>query len=278
VNAVFDRVRRAYEVTLGVVLKGCVDGGDRGGAHRAFGAVVVHAMSQARSWRRRRTRGSSSRSCRPRRTRRSATRSGGLRRHADAFLSVPEAKIFFQVAEMAMGGGFGGIQVDWHDRDRTTEDDPAGGDRQADADRGAAIAVAVLPAPLPGAGQFDVELVVTSGAEAPEMEPIINQIIGAGFGSGSSCLRGLGPEDRPAADEDRDRSQEGCRPGLDLADVGRDLSVLLSGRVRQPVQLRGPLVQGDPAGGGRSASRTPEQVLQWKVRTRDGGSVTLRRW
>ena len=41
-----------------------------------------------------------------------------------------------------------------------------------------------LPPPLPGAGQFDIEFMVTSTDEAEVMEQYSWQLIGAAFGSG----------------------------------------------------------------------------------------------
>src|SRR5262249_56971752 len=94
----------------------------------------------------------------------------GFDKVAEAFMSVKEAKFFFQIAQLALGGGFGGIQtVDWDKRSRTTEPiqtEVIGKLMTIKELR----SIAVRPAPLPGAGQFDVELMVTSTQEAPDME------------------------------------------------------------------------------------------------------------
>lgn len=199
----------------------------------------------------------------------------GFGKVANAFMSIPEARFFFQVAEMAMGGGFGGIQtVDWEKRTRSTA-----------VIQGEAIgklmgiqelrSIAIRPAPLPGAGQFDVELMVTSGDEAQNMEPYINQIIGAGYGSGKfiyidSDLKIDLPQTRIEIDRKKVADM-----GLDMADVGQDLAVMLSGGYVNRFNFAGRSYKVIPqVGNDRRA--TAEQLLELKVRTRDGGTVSLR--
>jgi len=199
----------------------------------------------------------------------------GFQKVADAFMSIPEARFFFQVAELSMGGGFGGIQtVDWDERERTTE--PIQGEAIQKLMMIEELrSIAVRPAPLPGAGQFDVELMVTSAEEAPDMLPHIDQIIGAGYASGKFVYVDSDLKiDLPQTRIEIDRKKV-ADLGLDLADVGRDLSVLLSGGYVNRFNYAGrsykviPQVSDD-------LRRTPEQLLQFKIRTRDGGTVTLR--
>ncbi len=199
----------------------------------------------------------------------------GFSKVADAFLSVKEAKFFFQVAQMEMGGGFGGIQtVDWDKRTRTTapiQVEVIGklmGIKELRS-------IAVRPAPLPGAGQFDVELMVTSTEEAPEMEKYIGQIIGAGYGSGKfvyvdSDLKIDLPQTRIEIDR-----QKVADLGLDLADVGQDLAVLLSGGYVNRFNDGGRSYKVIPQVEDQRRAN-PEQLLELKVRTRKGGSVSLR--
>lgn len=199
----------------------------------------------------------------------------GFAKVADAFMAVREAKFFFQVADLALGGGFGGIQtVDWNRRNRTTE--PI---QQEVIGRLMGIeelrSVAIRPAPLPGAGQFDVELMVTSADEAPEMEPYIGQIVGAAYASGKFVYADTDLKiDLPQTRIEIDR-QKVADLGLDLADVGRDLAVLLSGGYVNRFNYAGRSYKVIPQVGD-DQRRTPEQLLQLKVRTRGGGSVSLR--
>ncbi len=199
----------------------------------------------------------------------------GFDRVADAFMAVPEARFFFQVADLAMGGGFGGIQtVDWNRRDRTTrsiQNEVIGRLMGIEPLR----SIAMLPAPLPGAGQFDVELVITSPEEAARMEPFIGRIIGAAYAGGKfvyvdSDLKVDLPQTRIEIDRGRVADL-----GLDMADVGRDLAVLLSGGHVNRFNHQGRSYKVIPQVGDQQR-RTPEQLLQLKVRTRDGGTVPLR--
>ncbi len=199
----------------------------------------------------------------------------GFTKVAEAFMSVKEAKFFFQVAELAMGGGFGGIQtVDWKKRDRTTE--PIQGEVIGKLMSIEELrSIAIRPAPLPGAGQFDVELMVTSAGEAADMEPFINQIIGAGYASGKfvyvdSDLKIDLPQTRIEINR-----QKVADLGLDLADVGQDLSVLLAGGYVNRFNYAGRSYKVIPQVGDEQR-QTPEQLLELKVRSRDGGSVSLR--
>lgn len=199
----------------------------------------------------------------------------GFKEVAEAFISVKEAKFFFQIAELGMGGGFGGIQtVDWKDRDRTTEPIQAeviGKLMQIKELR----SIAVRPAPLPGAGQFDVELMVTSADEAGDMETIVNQIIGAGYASGKFVYVDSDLKiDLPQTRIEIDRKKV-ADFGLDLADVGRDLGVLLSGGYVNRFNYMGRSYKVIPQVED-SQRQTAEELLQFKIRTRDGGSVTLR--
>jgi multidrug efflux pump len=199
----------------------------------------------------------------------------GFSKVADAFMSVKEAKFFFQVAELSMGGGFGGIQtVDWDQRTRTTEpiqNEVIGrllGIKELRS-------IAIRPAPLPGAGQFDVELMVTSAEEAPEMEKWVNQIIGAGYASGKFVYVDSDLKiDLPQTRIEIDRKKV-ADLGLDLATVGRDLAVLLSGGYVNRFNYAGRSYKVIPQVGDEQR-KTPEQLLELKVRTKNGGTVSLR--
>jgi multidrug efflux pump len=199
----------------------------------------------------------------------------GFDKVAQAFMSVKEAKFFFQVAQLAMGGGFGGIQtVDWDKRDRTTE--PI---QQEVIGKLMGIkelrSIAVRPAPLPGAGQFDVELMITSSEEAPDMEKWVGQVVGAGYASGKfvyvdSDLKIDLPQTRIEIDR-----QKVADLGLNLSDIGQDLSVLLAGGYVNRYTEGGRSYKVVPQV--EDAKRTtPEQLLEFKVRTKNGGTVSLR--
>ncbi len=199
----------------------------------------------------------------------------GFKKVADAFMSVKEAKFFFQIAELAMGGGFGGIQtIDWEKRSRTTlpiQGEVIGRLMGIEELR----SIAVRPPPLPGAGQFDVELMVTSAEEAQDMEASVNQIIGAGYASGKFIYVDSDLKiDLPQTRIEIDRKKV-ADLGLDMADVGQNLAVLLSGGYVNRFNYAGRSYKVIPQVGDEQRS-TPEELLELKVRARDGGSVSLR--
>ncbi|MFM9956946.1 MAG: efflux RND transporter permease subunit [Phycisphaerales bacterium] len=191
---------------------------------------------------------------------------------ANAFLTTPETRFFFQVAFLT--GGFGGIQTqDWGDRDRSTHEIQPEVFGKLSTIAGIR-AFPVLPPPLPGAGQFDVEFIVTSTDEAPEMAQYAGQLVGAAFGSGKFLYADTDlkldlPQTRIKIDKEKVADM-----GLDLADVGRDLAVMLSGGYVNRFNFEGRSYKVIPQIETESR-RTPDQVLNLKVRTRDGGSVSV---
>ncbi len=188
----------------------------------------------------------------------------------DAFTAVPEAETFFQVAQI--NGGFGGIKVkQWQERDRSTKDMQYEVFPKLLALSGVR-SIAALPPPLPGAGQFDVELVVSASAEAGEMAPIAGQLVGEAFASGKYLYADTDlkidlPQTRIVIDREKVADM-----GLDLADVGRDFAVLLSGGYVNRFNYQGRSYKVIPQVDD-SFRGTPEQLLQLKLRTSTGGLV-----
>ena len=196
----------------------------------------------------------------------------GFDKVAKGMMGIEETKFFFQVAQV--NGGFGGIQTrDWHDRKRTTE-----------AIQGEAFghmmgiqevrALPFRPAPLPGAGQFDIELVITSAEDVAQMEKYAGMLVGAGWASGKFAYVDTDLKiDLPQTRINLDRSKV-ADVGLDLASVGQDLGVLLGGGYVNRFNYDGrsykviPQVTLDKRA-------NPESVLQMKVRAADGGLVSV---
>lgn len=203
----------------------------------------------------------------------------GFDKVSAAFLSDPDARFFFQVAQTT--SGFGGIQTrNWDERTRT----PEGKSRttkmiQADIFRKLmgiteVRAIAATPPPLPGAGQFDVELIVTSTVGAEQMAPFASQLVGMAFGSGKFIYADTDlhidmPQTRIVIDKDKVADM-----GLDLATVGRDLGVLLAGGYVNRFNYDGRSYKVIPQVEDFDR-RTPDQLLQLKVRTPSGGLVPV---
>ena len=101
---------------------------------------------------------------------------------SDSMKAFPETKFVWQVLQT--NSGFGGMQtVPWKDRIRTTQQiQPMA--YGAVSQIAGLRAFPVLPQPLPGAGQFDVELVLSSNASEAEMGAVAGKLVGAAFASG----------------------------------------------------------------------------------------------
>ena len=191
----------------------------------------------------------------------------------EAFMSLENREFLFQVMQSPTFG-FGGIKAkDWSERKQSTaemRDEVFPKLMMVSGVR----AFPALPPPLPGAGQFDVELMVTSTDEAEVMAEYAGKLIGAAFGSGKflyadSDLKVDLPQTRIVIDRDKVADI-----GLDLASVGRDLSVLLSGGYTNRFNYEGRSYKVIPQVED-SARATPESVLNLKVRAADGGQVSV---
>ena len=114
--------------------------------------------------------------------------------------------------------------------------------------------IPMTPAPLPGGGDFPVDLVIASTAEPEQLVEFANQLVGKAFASGlfmfaDADLKFDQPQAEVVFDRDKVRSQ-----GVDLSQAGRDLSTHAGRRLRQPLQHPGPQLQGHPAGQAQRAA------------------------
>jgi len=192
---------------------------------------------------------------------------------AAAVQNIPETDFVWRLL-MTPSTGFGGMQaVDWHDRERTTHEMLPEAYGLVSGVAGVR-AFPVLPPPLPGAGQYDVELVVTSNQSPEKMAEYAEQLVGAAFASGKFLFADTDLKIDLAQTRiviDRDRVAD---LGLDIADVGRDLSAMLSGGYvnRFNYQDRSYKVIPQIVDADRG---NPEDILQLKVRAADGGLVSV---
>ncbi|HYD02376.1 MAG TPA: efflux RND transporter permease subunit, partial [Phycisphaerales bacterium] len=187
--------------------------------------------------------------------------------------AIPEQKVRWRVV-MSPSMGFGGANMkEWDERERTTKE-ILGQAYGLVAPVAGVQAVPFLPNPLPGAGQYDVELVVTSSQEPEQMAQYAGQLVGAAFGSGMFLYADTDLKiDLPQARLIIDR-QKVADMGLDLETVGRDLAVLLSGGYVNRFNYEGRSYKVIPQVEeiGRA---DPSQLLQLKVRTKNGGTVQV---
>ncbi|MGD9689319.1 MAG: efflux RND transporter permease subunit [Phycisphaerales bacterium] len=146
---------------------------------------------------------------------------------SDTLMSFPEAKFVFELLSPA--GGFGGmITKDWKERDRTTMQLQAEAFPRLAAIPGVRV-IPITPASLPGAGQFDVELIIASFDPPEQMARIADQVVGRAFELGmfmyaDSDLKLDMPQVRVMVDRDKVADL-----GLDLASAGSEMAVYLAG-------------------------------------------------
>jgi multidrug efflux pump len=145
----------------------------------------------------------------------------------DVYHSFPESASIFQITQPT--GGFGGmVTKPWSQRRKTTSQlllESAG-----KLSRVAGIrAIPRTPDPLPGGGDFPVDLVLSSTGDPGQLGEIAAGLVGKAFQSGlflfaDSDLKFDQPRAEVVFNRDKVRSL-----GIDLSVVGRDLSTLVGG-------------------------------------------------
>jgi multidrug efflux pump len=145
----------------------------------------------------------------------------------DVYRSFPESDSIFQI--MGPTGGFGGmVTKPWSEREKTTEVLLVESAGKLSNIAGVRV-IPLTPAPLPGGGDFPVDLVIASTAEPPQLMELAGQLVGKAFASGlfifaDADLKFDQPQVEVVFDRDKVRSQ-----GVDLSRAGQDLSTLVGG-------------------------------------------------
>ena len=108
--------------------------------------------------------------------------------------------------------------------------------------------IPMIPPPLPGGGDFPVDLVIASTAEPEQLVEVANKLVQKAFASGmfifaDADLKFDQPQTEVVFDRDKLRSQ-----GVDLSQVGPRPRDDARRQLRQPLQHPGPQLQGDSAG------------------------------
>jgi multidrug efflux pump len=145
----------------------------------------------------------------------------------DVYRSFPETASTFQLTFPT--SGFGGMVTrPWSERTKTAQQllmEAMGPLSQIPGIR----AIPLTPPPLPGGGDFPVDLVISSPAEPQRLGEIAGVLVQKAFASGmfifaDADLKFDQPQAEVVFDRDKLRSQ-----GVDLSQAGRDLSILLGG-------------------------------------------------
>jgi multidrug efflux pump len=190
----------------------------------------------------------------------------------DVYRALPESDSIFQITFPS--GGFGGMTTKpWSERTKTTEQLVM--ETMGPLSRIPGIRVIpVVPPPLPGGGDFPVDLVIASAAEPRQLEQIANQLVQKAFASGLFIFADADMKfDQPQAevvfDRDKLRSQ-----GVDLRQAGSDLSALVGGNYVNRFSIEGRSYKVIPQVK-RAERLTPEQLTQVYVTGSDDRLVPL---
>jgi multidrug efflux pump len=177
----------------------------------------------------------------------------------DVYRAIPESAGTFELTFPT--GGFGGmVTKPWSERAKTAQQL-----QMEVAGRLAKIAgvraFPLTPPPLPGGGDFPVDLVIASAAEPKQLEEFAGQLVKKAFASGLFIFADADVKfDQPQAeivfDRDKLRSQ-----GVELSQAGRDLSILLGGNYVNRFSIQGRSYKVIPQIE-RAGRLTPDQLSQ----------------
>jgi multidrug efflux pump len=190
----------------------------------------------------------------------------------DVYRSFPETASIFQLTFPT--GGFGGmVTKPWSERTRTTEQllmESMGPLSKIPGIR----AIPLMPPPLPGGGDFPVDLVIASAAEPQQLAEFAGQLVGKAFASGlfifaDADLKFDQPQTEVVFDRDKLRSQ-----GVDLSQAGQDLSTLLGGDYINRFSIQGRSYKVIPQVR-RSERLTPDQLSGMYITGSDDKLVPL---
>ncbi len=190
----------------------------------------------------------------------------------DVFHTIPETRATFQLTFPTFGFG-GMVAKPWSERERSSAELQVAAAQKLSKIPGVRI-IPLTPSPLPGGGDFPVDLVIASTAEPRQLHELAGQLVGKAYQSGlfmyaDSDLKFDQPQAEVVFDRDKVRSL-----GVDMSQAGRDLSTLLGGNYVNRFSIQGrsykviPQIQ-------RSERLTPDQLKEIYVTGGDGGLVPL---
>ena len=177
----------------------------------------------------------------------------------DVYRSFPESGSIFQIT--LPNGGFGGMTTrPWSQRKKTTQQLLMESMGPLSKIAGVRV-IPQAPPPLPGGGNFPVDLVIASAAEPQELSELADKLVKKAFASGLFIFADADVKfDQPQAeivfDRDKLRSQ-----GVDLSQAGRDLSALLGANYVNRFSIQGRSYKVIPQVA-RVERLTPDQLSQ----------------
>ena len=190
----------------------------------------------------------------------------------DVYHSFPESGSVFQITNP--NGGFGGmVTKPWSERKKTAQQLLVESTGPLSKIAGVRV-IPLTPPPLPGGGNFPVDLVIASSAEPQQLVQFANQLVAKAFASGmfiyaDSDLKFDQPQAEVVIDRDKLRSQ-----GVELSEVGKDLSTLYGGNYVNRFSIQGQSYKVIPQVK-RVQRLTPDQMGQIYVKGSNDKLVLL---
>jgi multidrug efflux pump len=175
----------------------------------------------------------------------------------DVYKSFPEMGSVFQITNPS--GGFGGmVTKPWSQRTKTTQQLLAESAGKLSKIAGVRV-IPLTPPPLPGGGNFPVDFAIVSAAEPEQVSQLAEQIVQKAMASGKFIFADTDvkfdqPQTEVVFDRDKLRSQ-----GVDLSQVGQDLSTMLGGNYVNRFSIQGRSYKVIPQVS-RVERLTPEQL------------------
>jgi multidrug efflux pump len=185
------------------------------------------------------------------------------------YKSMPETASIFQLTYPT--GGFGGmVTKPWSERQKTANQllmQSMGPLSRIPGIR----AIPLTPPPLPGGGDFPVDLVISTPGEPQQLNEIAGKLVGKAYASGlfifaDADLKYDQPQTEVVFDRDKLRSQ-----GVDLSQAGRDLSTLIGGDYVNRFSIQGRSYKVIPQVA-RADRLTADQLTEMQI-TGSGGKL-----
>ena len=155
----------------------------------------------------------------------------------NVFHSIPESESIFQITQP--NGGFAGmVTKPWSERKKTAQQLLVEVAKPLSRIPGIRV-IPLTPPALPGGGNFPVDFVIESSAEPQQIAALAEQIVQKAMKSGmfiyaDTDVKFDQPQTEVVFDRDKLRSQ-----GVDLSQVGQDLSTMLGGNYVNRFSIQG---------------------------------------
>ncbi|TSC26733.1 efflux RND transporter permease subunit [Corallococcus sp. Z5C101001] len=199
--------------------------------------------------------------------------SPSIREVSKTLMEMPEGAFIFQI--MSPGSGFWGLVLKpWEQRKRSSAEVLAETQERVSV-LPSVQTFAILPPALPGGGNFPVEVVIASTAEAEELLGFAEQLQAKAAQSGLFAFPPLIDVkfDQPQSEVEIDREKV-AQLGLNLGTVGQDLSAAVGGNFVNRFNVAGRSYKVIPQVE-RGSRLNPEQLQDIHVTGPDGQLVAL---